>query len=111
MSKVLGNNLKKLREANRFTQDQLAEFLGINRSTYSNYEIGEREIPFELLEKAADLFGIDMYLFYEDDQTIVENMLVCSFRVDNLNSADMAEIAQFKNIVKNYLKINNLLAE
>ena len=111
MNKVLGGNLKKVREANRFTQDQLAEFLRINRSTYSNYETGEREIPLELLEKTANLFGVDMYLFYEDDQAIVENMLACSFRVDNLNSADMEEIAQFKNIVKNYIKINNLLTE
>ena len=54
MNKTIGNNLKRLRDANRFTQEQLAVFLGINRSTYSNYEMGEREIPFTILEKAAD---------------------------------------------------------
>ena len=111
MNKTIGNNLKKLREANRFTQDQLATFLGIKRSAYSNYEIGERDIPFDILNKAADLFGVDLYLFFENDESVVDNMLVCSFRVDDLSPADITEIASFKNIVKNYLKLNTLLTE
>ena len=111
MNTIIGNNLKKFREASRFTQDQLATFLGINRSTYSNYEAGEREAPFYILEKVSDLLGIDMYLLFEEDSSVVDNMLICSFRVDDLNEADMAEIASFKNIVKNYLKINSILSE
>ena len=111
MNKTIGNNLKRLRDANHFTQEQLAVFLGINRSTYSNYEMGEREIPFIILEKAADLFGLDLHLFFEEDESVVDNMLVCSFRVDDLTPSDMAEVASFKNIVKNYLKINTLLYE
>ena len=111
MNKTIGNNLKRLRDANRFTQEQLAVFLGINRSTYSNYEMGESEIPFTILEKAADLFGLDLHLFFEEDESVVDNMLVCSFRVDDLTPSDMAEVASFKNIVKNYLKINTLLSE
>ena len=43
METTIGRNLKLLREANSFTQDQVASFLGINRSIYSNYESGDRE--------------------------------------------------------------------
>jgi transcriptional regulator with XRE-family HTH domain len=110
MSNIVGDNLKKLRDANRFSQEQVASFLGINRSTYSNYESGDREAPLDVLEKASDLFGCELHLLFEEDDAIVDNMLTCTFRVDNLADSDMAEIASFKNVVKNYLKLNQLLA-
>lgn len=111
MSNIVGDNLKKLRDANHFSQEQVASFLGINRSTYSNYESGDREAPLDVLEKASDLFGCELHLLFEEDDAIVDNMLICSFRVDNLSNSDMAEIASFKNVVKNYLKLNQLLAK
>ena len=43
MDKIIGQNLCKLRKVNNFTQEQVAEYLGINRSTYSNYELGKEK--------------------------------------------------------------------
>lgn len=111
MNDIIGDNLKRLREANRFSQEQVSLFLGIKRSTYSNYESGNREAPLDVLEKASDLFGCELHLLFEEDDTIVENMLTCAFRAENLLDTDMAEVASFKNIVKNYLKLNQLLAQ
>jgi len=110
MNAIVGNNLRLLREANRFSQEQVSSFLGIKRSTYSNYESGDREAPLDILEKVSDLFGCELHLLFEEKSSIVENMLACAFRVDNLSDSDMAEVANFKNIVKNYLKLNQLLA-
>ena len=110
MNTVIGNNLKILREANRFSQEQVSSFLGIKRSTYSNYESGDRETPLDVLEKASDLFGCELHLIFDDNTTIVQNMLTCAFRIDNLSDSDMVSIASFKNIVKNYLKLNELIA-
>lgn len=110
MNKIIGKNLKAFRNYNCFTQEQVSDFLGLqNRSTYSNYESGEREAPFDILEKCADLYGCDMSLFFEEDESSVKEMLICAFRVDNIATSDMEEIANFKNIVKNYLKLNSLL--
>lgn len=111
MNNIIGNNLKKMREANRFSQEQVASFLGIKRSAYSNYECGDREAPLEVLEKASDLFGCELHLLFEENVDVVNNMLTCAFRVDNLNEEDIAQIASFKNIVKTYLKLNQLLAQ
>lgn len=111
MNKIIGKNLKKFRNFNRFTQDQVTGFLGLNnRSTYSNYESGDREVPFEILEKCADLYGCDLSLFLEENEQAETDILVCAFRADNITSSDMDEVAKFKNIVKNYLKLNTLLA-
>lgn len=109
MDKIIGQNLCKLRKANNFTQEQVAEYLGINRSTYSNYELGEREMPFELLERIADLLGCDLTVLMEEDEAVVNEMMIGSFRVDNLSADDLEQIAAFKRIVKNYVKMNELL--
>ena len=108
MNGIIGRNLCKLRNANSFTQEQIAEYLGINRSTYSNYELGAREMPFDLLERAADLLGCDLAVLLEEKEETVDEMMLCSFRIDNLSSNDLEQIAAFKRIVKNYLKMNYL---
>lgn len=110
MGNMIGTNLEKLREANRLTQSQVANYLGIQRSAYANYESSLREPPLEILEKAASLFGCELSLILEEDENVVDNMLVTAFRVDNLSKDDMNEVAAFKNVVINYLKMERLLA-
>lgn len=108
---TVGHNLKSLREANNFTQEQLASYLGINRSAYANYESGDREAPIEVLEKACDLLGCELELLFDEDGNAVKNMLVCAFRADNLNDHDLKEVSAFKEIVMNYMKMERLLAK
>ena len=107
---IVGRNLKALREANGYTQEQVANFLGIGRSAYANYEAGERETPMEVMERASELFGCELALLFDEDEQAVKNMLVCAFRADNLSVNDMKEVATFKNIVLNYLKMERLMA-
>ncbi len=106
---IIARNIKKMREASSYTQDNIASFLGITRSAYSNYELGTRELPLECMEKLADLYGCDAYLLYEEDADVVENMLVTVFRVDNLSHNDMEQIAAFKRIVKKSLMMDSML--
>lgn len=107
---VVGRNLKALREANGYTQEQVANFLGIGRSAYANYEAGGRETPMEVMERVGELFGCELALLFDEDEQAVKNMLVCAFRADNLSVNDMKEVAAFKNIVLNYMKMERLMA-
>lgn len=106
---TIAKNIKRMREASNYTQENIASFLGIGRSAYSNYETGDRELPLSFMEKLADLYGCDAYLMYEENADIVENMLATAFRVDNLSSGDMEQIAAFKRIVKNSLMMDTML--
>ena len=58
LNKELGTRLATLRKANGFTQESLAENLGILKPTLSSYEIGRRAVPLELLIRFAVLFKI-----------------------------------------------------
>ena len=37
---IIAKNIRLMREVSDFTQENVASFLGINRSAYSNYELG-----------------------------------------------------------------------
>lgn len=54
------NVFRTLRIKAGYTQDSLAETLGISRSAVSMYENGNREPDIETLERIADLFHVDM---------------------------------------------------
>ena len=108
---IIAKNIKLLRQASNYTQENVASFLGIGRSAYSNYESGDRELPLSCMEKLADLYGCDAYMLYEENESVIEDMLATAFRVDNPSPADMAQIAAFKRVVKNSLMMDKMLSK
>lgn len=55
-----GKKLKELRSAAGFTQKQLADRLGITKSTVSFYERHERMPSPEIMSKIASIFHVSM---------------------------------------------------
>ena len=108
---IIAKNIKLLRQASNYTQENVASFLGIGRSAYSNYESGDRELPLSCMEKLADLYGCDAYMLYEENESVIEDMLATAFRVDTLSPADMEQIAAFKRVVKNSLMMDTMLSK
>lgn len=111
MNHIIAANLKKLRGIAHYTQDEVAQALDITRSAYSNYESGEREAPYDVLEKVSNLFGCDMYLLFEENKNADAMILASAFRLDGLTPEDSAEIIRFKDIVKSYLKMEAIEAK
>ena len=69
------NVFKNLRIKTGYTQDGLAEALGLSRSTVSMYETGNREPDFETLEVIADYFNVDMnYLSGNEGENYYTNL-------------------------------------
>ena len=107
---TVGQNIRQFRERLGFTQEVLAGYLNIARPLISHYETGERTVPTAHLTKLADLFGVDEYDLLEEDsgQRLVNYAL--AFRADSLTTQDLEGIATFRRIVKNYLKMKQVLA-
>ena len=54
------NRIRDLREDRDLNQTKVAEYLGMSQTGYSKYEIGERDIPTQILIKLADLYGVSV---------------------------------------------------
>ena len=52
------NNLKYLRERKGITQRELSDFLNLTPKAISFYELGQRDIPNDVLKKLADYFHV-----------------------------------------------------
>lgn len=109
VNQIIGENLKKIRESSGFTQEQVAKSIGIERSTYSNYEGGVREVPYTILENISNLFGCEPYILFEDNIQTDNEILATAFRISDLEENDLKEIANFKDIVKSYLKMERIV--
>ncbi|MCI5492800.1 MAG: helix-turn-helix domain-containing protein [Lachnospiraceae bacterium] len=57
---LLPQKLKELRKVHNYTQDYVAEVLGVVRQTYSHYETGKRTPDAEALYKLAGLYNISI---------------------------------------------------
>ena len=57
---MFNENLKKLRVQHKLTQEELAQKIGIAKSTISMYENGKRQPNFETVEIIADFFNVNM---------------------------------------------------
>lgn len=55
-----GKNLLKYRKLCNFTQQQIADLLNLNRTTYTKYETGVSEPSFDILKKIASIYGVDI---------------------------------------------------
>ncbi len=52
--------LRDLREDKDLTQEQLVKILKMHKTTYTNYEQGKREPPFELIIRLAKLYNVSI---------------------------------------------------
>lgn len=53
---MLHNRIRDLREDSDLSQRQLAEYLKVHQTTYSDYELGKLNIPVPVLLKLADFY-------------------------------------------------------
>lgn len=62
-------NLRAIREDRDLSQDDMAEFLKVHQTTYSDYELEKVNIPIATLRKLAEYFGtsIDYLLDMTND--------------------------------------------
>lgn len=54
----LEKRLKTLRKAKKLTQGQVADVLGLQRTTYTKYETGKSEPSLETVCRLAGLFSV-----------------------------------------------------
>lgn len=58
MNELLGSRIKALRSAKKFTQEQVADQIGVSRQKYARIESGANSITLDILSKVAEVLGV-----------------------------------------------------
>ena len=71
---MLFKRIRDLREDNDLTQKALAKALNCSQQVYSNYELGQRDIPTDILIKLSAFYGVsaDYILGISDNPEILK---------------------------------------
>ncbi|MBK9192975.1 MAG: helix-turn-helix transcriptional regulator [Crocinitomicaceae bacterium] len=64
---MIGENLKLLRKRKAVSQEEIAQDLGLTRSSYSGYENGVAEPNIETLIKISEYYDISLDKFIKRD--------------------------------------------
>lgn len=98
---------KSLRIREDLTQEDIADKLGVTRSAIGNWEQGKREPDFEMSEKIADFFNVDMnYLTGRKSDSYYDELQVKQIAQDIYSNN---ELRQLFNIAKD-MSIDDLTA-
>ena len=74
----IGDSLKKLRESQSYTQQQMADLIHTHRSGYSKMENNQQDIPVDYLIQIAKNFGmtVDDVIYFNDKNGIPDEITV-----------------------------------
>ena len=98
MGDRFNENLKMARERKGLSQKDIAESIGVAKSTYSLYESGNREPNVQTIKKIADILSVsaDELLGIDDEpQTIAAH-----FDGDEYTEEELEKIKEFAAFVK-----------
>ncbi len=70
MSKEFGNKIYQLRKALGLTQQDIADAINVDRSTYSNYERGVTEPDLKTLKRIADILNVSVDVLLSDKNDV-----------------------------------------
>lgn len=100
ISKVLGNNIKKIRKKRGIKQEELAELIGLEVKSLSLIETGAGFASAKTLEKLANILKISFAQLFEEEN---------SKTAETLYSAALLNLELIKNNSKKLETINLVL--
>jgi transcriptional regulator with XRE-family HTH domain len=93
----IGYKLKKIRELRNYSQEYLAEKIGISQVAYSKIESGRTKLGFDRLREIAGVLEVDPIMLLSFDESVVFNHCHQSgSHVYNYNGLTDDKIAAFE---------------
>ena len=76
MNELLGGRIRALRSAKNYTQEQIADQIGVSRQKYARIESGANSITLDILSKIAEVLDVTV----GDITRVLDEASVVSFR-------------------------------
>jgi transcriptional regulator with XRE-family HTH domain len=87
IQKIVGENIKRLRERKMWTQQELSDLTGISQATISHVEKGHRWPSIETVEILADWFDVDPSELFQANKNIELDVTQALLSLKALKSA------------------------
>jgi transcriptional regulator with XRE-family HTH domain len=68
----VGANIKKLRSKTKYSQQNIADMLGVDKNTYANWESEANDIKSDHLPKIAEIFEVEIQDLFKNKVSKVE---------------------------------------
>lgn len=83
MNELLGSRIKALRNAKKFTQEQIATQIGVSRQKYARIESGANTITLEVLSRIANVLDVTV----ADITRVLDETPVVAYRAGSENTS------------------------
>ena len=103
----IGKNIKTLREQTGFTQNALANYLGVDQNTLAKIEKNAQNITSDMLDKLSALFGVPTEAF--NDASIPTNQMMFAHNPNSFTKDDLDAISAINRIALNLNFMTQLL--
>lgn len=101
IKELLGKRLKAIREAHKFTQEELAEKIGVSVNAISLVERGLNFISPTLLEKLCEIYNVEPDYFFKFNSNAANNdfekLDAIIKKLKSLDSTDLSYVCKFIN--------------
>lgn len=107
MKNNIGDKLKTLRKTKGLTQQEVAEAIGVTRSTIGGYEIGRRNPHLSEMQKLADFYGVGLDYFGIASTDEVFDLLARAkdvFASDKISTDEKEDL--YKELMRLYLQMS-----
>ena len=74
---AIGTNLRKLRNKTKLSQQEVADMLGLDRSTYINWENETSDVKSQYIPKLAEIFKVNIDDLFDWKKILVFSILSC----------------------------------
>ena len=98
MNELLGGRIKALRSAANFTQEQIADQIGISRQKYARIESGTNNITLDVLAKIANVLKVQV----GDITRVLDETPIVEYRVGDEKASSKKIFDMLETVIENH---------
>lgn len=100
---TLQYNIRAFRLKAGYTQEEVADMVGIARPKYTEYETRNCRIPDGIVDKLCVLYHTDKSILLHADRQTLKDATICAYRIEAISDADRLKTERFNSIVGTYI--------
>lgn len=111
MNKLIGEKLQVARKTIGFTQEYVANRLGVSRGKIIKIEKGDVEVDLSTLSRLADIYGYSLEYFVDFKENDTDQSLSFAFRSVEITEQEAEILAWGNKILTNIRALDEIIEE